>query len=269
MSESRNPDDQSMGNVEGQRSAQALLRASPSGAQLNLKLIADLYQSTIGNTALECESLLLDALNAGVTQEDIADLYIPTVARMLGDAWCSDETSFAQVTIGVARLRGALRVLGPAWLSDEQAPADASTILLATAKGAQHTLGATILAGQLRRSGISVRLCIDAAPNQVHGLVSAVDFDAVWLSASIGENLETLRQIVESVRKGTGVPIPVVLGGTIVADERSLVKLTGANFVSVDLCEAIDFCGLKTNRQDARSSQSKTTGGSAIPQRHE
>jgi len=60
-------------------------------------------------------SLVNDMLATGIPGEAIATVYIPHVARQLGDEWCDDKLSFARVTIGTARLQSALRLIGTEW----------------------------------------------------------------------------------------------------------------------------------------------------------
>jgi methanogenic corrinoid protein MtbC1 len=185
---------------------------------------------------------------SGITPEEIADLYVPAVARRMGDLWCEDEVGFAAVTIGSARLQGMLRELGPEWRADAVAPSRAATILVLVEDGAQHTLGATVLAGQLRRRGLSVRLNMGARPEEIAAILRRYRFDAVLLSASLGESLETLRKIVDAVR-AVLPQLPVLLGGTILSEGPEIAEIkarTGADAVTNDLNEALELCGLTT-----------------------
>ena len=38
----------------------------------------------------------------GASPEEIADIFIPEIARRMGEDWCSDRMSFAEVTIGTS-----------------------------------------------------------------------------------------------------------------------------------------------------------------------
>jgi MerR family transcriptional regulator, light-induced transcriptional regulator len=187
---------------------------------------------------------------AGISDSDIADRYIPAVARRLGDQWCADETGFADVTIGTARLQGLLRDLGPEWRADHAAPADAPCVIIAVGSEVYHTLGAVLLAGQLRRAGLSVRLQLGARPEDLTLLLRRLQVQAVLLSASCGESLESLRKLVDAVRTGPGPVPPVVIGGTITTmgqDGVDIAALTGADHVTNDPDKALALCGIKTS----------------------
>lgn len=209
-------------------------------------LLHELYVAAKSGERTACRDVINAALSGGHSCEDIADHYIPAASRIMGDAWCEDTASFAQVTIGTSRLQAALRCLGPDWVSDENAGPNASTVLLLIADGIYHTLGATVLAGQLRRRGVSVRIVVGVRPDDVADFVQYRHFDAVLLSASRGESLETLRLIVDAARKGCGKEAKIVVGGTILADSPDVQALTGADFATDEVDKAILFCGLKT-----------------------
>jgi len=87
----------------------------------------------------------------------------PSIFKQLLNASLSFENDECRATIvAAAKLQAMLRDLGPDWAADTIAAADAPSILLMTPQNASHTLGAVVLAGQLRRRGYSVRIVFDA-----------------------------------------------------------------------------------------------------------
>lgn len=182
----------------------------------------------------------------GVTSEAMADIYIPTVARNLGDQWCEDQLGFAEVTIGSARLQSMLRDLGEGWAADLETKPDASTVLLVVPDAVHHTLGAFVLAGQLRRKGLSVRLMLGATPGNIHEQGEHAHYDAVFISACTGDKLETLRKIVDSVRQVQHAAPPVLIGGTLLETNADVVALTGTDYIANTADEAIALCNLRT-----------------------
>jgi MerR family transcriptional regulator, light-induced transcriptional regulator len=192
--------------------------------------------------------LVAQMREAGIRADEIADHYIPALARRLGELWCEDELGFASVTIGVARLQGLLRELGPAWRADLVTDSDAPTLLVVVAEEVYHTLGAMVLSGQLRRMGLSVRLMIGANISQIGPAMRRVRYDAVLISASYGETLESMRKIVEQIKSSTTAAPPVVIGGTVLETALELgadIKvLTGADHATNDPVEALALCGL-------------------------
>ncbi|MEM7470446.1 MAG: cobalamin B12-binding domain-containing protein [Pseudomonadota bacterium] len=180
---------------------------------------------------------------AHITDIEIADTYIPEVARRLGEAWCSDTMNFATVTIGSARLQGVLRGLGPDWCAEDQhINPTAPRCMVIVPPNAQHTLGATILSGQLRRAGISVSLEIGKDPAILRQKCERARYDAFLISASERENLSDIKTIVQALRS-TGRKTPVIVGGNVLAVKDDVLAKTGADLATSDLETAIRFCG--------------------------
>lgn len=194
---------------------------------------------------------VLEAMHADrITDQQIADHYLPAVARQLGEEWCDDQKSFAEVTIGVARLQRLLHDLGPEWRADVTDDGAAPAVLLLTGPSADHTFGAKIIAGQLRRHGLSVRLAVGLRPDQVTSLISTAPFDAVMISASPAESLAALRGIVNALKAGDSRGPPIVIGGGICASGTDIKTATGADYVTSDIGEAIRLCGLQVRNQN-------------------
>lgn len=198
--------------------------------------------------------VLADMREAGFSPVSIAEIYVPEAARILGDAWCEDEQSFAFVTIGCSRLHGILRELDPHCRPAAPNDIHAPSVLVVVAEDIYHTLGATVLTGMLRRRGYNVRLWLGAKPAEMEAALLDCDYQSVLISASSGESLETLRRIVKSVKNALTEPPKVILGGTVVADgaisSADALALTGADYVTNDPAEAIALCGQAKQSRD-------------------
>jgi methylmalonyl-CoA mutase cobalamin-binding subunit len=236
--------------------AMALVARRPDrfGRPLDGRFVALLHEAALATGPDSFAPVLRRMRDSGLCCEEIADRYIPEVARAMGALWCEDRMSFAAVTIGVSRLQMLLRDLGPEWRGDSLSDPDSPAILVLVASDSYHTLGATLLAGQLRRRGLSVRVLIGARPEQIGPVMRQIGFDAVLVSASLGESLENLRRLLDAVKTSVGNPPPVVLGGTILETENlsadAIRALTGADHVTSDPGEALKLCGLKTTTRN-------------------
>ncbi|WP_191090195.1 cobalamin B12-binding domain-containing protein [Histidinibacterium aquaticum] len=181
---------------------------------------------------------------SGIRPEAVADLYIPALARRIGEEWCADRLSFTLVTISLARLQGLLRAVSPDWRADRSAAPDAQTVLLVVPAEEQHTLGALVLAGQMRRRGISVRVKLGFCHREMRREPMPGRYDAVMISAARGQSLDSLGKVVETLRRAVIGSPPVVIGGSVVETARDLCRSTGADFGTNDLNEALDRCDL-------------------------
>ncbi|WP_322893168.1 MULTISPECIES: cobalamin B12-binding domain-containing protein [unclassified Yoonia] len=230
------------------RSAVGLTLVPSVDRQLDDNILGTMRAAALGADRENCTSVLDRALAAGIARDDIADFYIPELAREMGVDWCEDTLSFASVTIGVSRLQAMLRALGPEWAGDQSANPAAPSIMLIVGQDVYHTLGAMVLGGQLRRKGLSVRLMLGAQNHELAEKLAKTRYDAVFISSSLGETLESLRRIVDVVRKSCKTSLPVVIGGTILETETlyDVMSLTGADYATSFPNEALELCGLTT-----------------------
>lgn len=219
---------------------------------LSERLLDELQRAVVTLEIGRRKAVVQDMLEAGIRREDIADFYIPEVARRLGSAWCEDAVSFADVTIGVSRLQGLLREIGRDWYEEPPLSEDAPSLLLVVLADEFHTLGAMVLAGQLARMGVSVKLVTGQSESDVLGSVAAAHFDAIFISVALGKSLASLKGLVEKLRAASVRPTPVVLGGSLVTRVVDTKAETGADFATTDPREALRLCGLKTSAQGAR-----------------
>ncbi|MEM1236070.1 MAG: cobalamin B12-binding domain-containing protein [Pseudomonadota bacterium] len=186
------------------------------------------------------EEVMVKMEIAGITDAGFVDHYLPEAARRLGAAWCEDEMSFADVTIGSARLQAMLRDHRAPQTRDPSAP----LVLVVVPEDAYHTLGAGVVADQLRRLGCAARMALGMPKPDLAELVESHDFNAVMISAASCERLETLRELVNCIRKASRNELPIMLGGSVTDTDTDIRTLTGADYVSNNPEEALKACGL-------------------------
>jgi methanogenic corrinoid protein MtbC1 len=172
---------------------------------------------------------------ARVQPDAVIDLYVPTVARLLGEAWICDRASFAEVTIGTARLQALVRALASERTGPRMVTGNGPTIVLIVPEFEDHTLGAVIAADQFRREGISVNLQIKPKLASLIRLVAEKPFDAALLSVANVERLEPLRKIVDALAKAARGRLRVMVGGSILGREENVAKATGAEIAAGDV----------------------------------
>ncbi|WP_298865065.1 B12-binding domain-containing protein [uncultured Sulfitobacter sp.] len=186
--------------------------------------------------------ILDDMRCSGIRDTDIADFYIPVVARRLGEGWVDDEMGFSQVTVGVSNLQAMLRTLDSSWCMPERAPfGTLGEICIIVPEGVQHSLGASILAGQMRRAGYDVHLGCDLPLDQIAQFVSSPATVGVMLSASPWEPLDFLTAVVKKVRDGNPW-VPVLVGGSVLERECDVSAVIGADHAMNDWQAALSFC---------------------------
>jgi MerR family transcriptional regulator, light-induced transcriptional regulator len=181
---------------------------------------------------------------ARVTAVDLADSYFPEIARRLGCDWAEDRRSFAHVSIGVARMQAILRDIGADWASADGERPRLGTVLVILPEGEQHSFGAVVLTGQLRRRGVSVRLLLGPRQADLRMLLRERRFDGALLSVSCVEQLGPCRKMVTTLKDATGGKMQVLVGGAVLLNDIDVRAATGADAATSDLTEALVTLGL-------------------------
>jgi hypothetical protein len=224
----------------------ALLAARRSGGQPVLR--ADLLERFRAAACAEDDGplslVMAEFLREKVPAAAVADLYIPALAARLGEDWMDDVLGFAEVSLATARLQAMLRAMGAAWAADAACPGASEAIVLCTAPGEQHTLGALVLLGRIRREGVSVRLLLGPTAAELRDAFERVAPRGVLISAAGTGRLAQLRDFVKTIRQVAPPGLPVIVGGGVVAWLDDAAAATGTDLAATSLDEALAACGV-------------------------
>lgn len=156
------------------------------------------------------------------------DLIAPT-ARRLGDMWCTDVCSFADVTIGLGTLQRLIRELAADLRVNPTEGRDLQALLM-PAVGEQHTLGAQMLGEFFRQAGWRVQREWPTSEASLTTAVASTWFDLVGLSLSGEVLLDALTRQVQLVRKNSmNRKVVVIVGGSLFETYPDLVSFVGAD----------------------------------------
>lgn len=219
-------------------------RSRRTTAALRDDLVIALAEGVVTQDEALIDRTLAEFRRGCISPSAMADLYVPAAARMLGTQWSCDTMSFAEVTIATARLQAMVRAICTRWGTDFPTTAGRKSVLMVVPQGEDHTLGAVVATGQMRRMGLSVCLRLRPAPGEVAELLRTRNFDAAMISMAQVDRFEGCRKLVGVMRKHGTPGLPVVVGGAIVQSGKDMLALTGADLVSGDAAEALGFCGL-------------------------
>lgn len=181
---------------------------------------------------------------SGVSSEEIVERYVPLAAMRLGEAWVDGTRTFSQVTIGAARLQETVRVLGERKCKVTATVPLGHRVLMVIPEHEDHTLGAFIAAGQLRRYGLWVYLAIGQSEDEVATAVSSHAFGMIGISGAGRKALEPIKRLVDKLKQAQQPIAPVVIGGNICNLGLDLCSATGADFATTSPRRALDLCGL-------------------------
>lgn len=223
----------------------ALLAANGNGRAEGLaRRLELLFEAFVSSDEDQRHEMLLKLRQDGVSTDDVIDHFIPAVARLMGERWAGDAISFADVTIGTARLQEAVRALG--W-HDKSRPRVAETapvILLIIPRPEHHTLGAFVLADQWRRMGFRVDIAMDQHPRQIAERLRKRRYAMIGMTAAGRRTLASARELVDTIRLTVARATPIFIGGAILDRDIDVLAITGADHTARDAGSALRKCGL-------------------------
>jgi MerR family transcriptional regulator, light-induced transcriptional regulator len=220
-------------------------KGKPGRKPVDEALVQALLRAVIASDTAVYEALLPEIRRARITQVDLVDTYFPAVARQLGCNWAEDRAGFAEVSVGMARLQSLVHQIGRDWSSAGGASADGTTVLIVLPEGEQHGFGVQVLAGQMRREGVSVRMAVGIGAAALEALVQDRHFDCAMVSVACEDRLEICRKVVKSLKKGSDGRLWVAVGGAVLERGGDVAGLTGADIATND-----PMLVLSTVRQD-------------------
>lgn len=182
-------------------------------------------------------------------------VYIPEVSRILGRGWEEDRFSFAEVTIGGARLQELLHRMQGDLTADSIDARGSKAALVIVPPGEQHTLGALVVATLLRQKGISVNIQIGPALSDLSRLMASRQFDVALISVANTDKAETAAKVVKTIKNLSKGRIRVAAGGAGCTGMREALVSSGVDLITDDLEAVVSGFGLQ--RLTADESQAR------------
>lgn len=178
-------------------------------------------------------------LAQGVTVEAVFLQWLAPAARQLGEQWETDETDFANVTLGVSRLHMIMRRLGDDFCGEYPHVDGGESVLLTNIPGEQHSFGLSMVAEFFRRAGWNLCTGPFTSHRELTSLVHNHWFDVVGFSVTSDRRLDELKRDIEAIRSGSrNRLVGIILGGPMLQSHPELVAAVGADMMSVDAVKA-------------------------------
>lgn len=227
-----------------------LVRRMGEGDELRKDVLDQLTALTI-RPGSEMTGAIVEALKAArISASQAVSLYIPEIARILGRGWEEDRYSFAEVTIGSARLQELLNRLHGDLTADSVDGRGSVAALVVVPPGEQHTLGALVVARLLREKGVSVNIQIGPALSDLSRLLASRRFDVALISVANTEKVETAAKVVRTIKNLSKGRIRVAAGGAGCAQMHDALVSSGVDLITDDLEAVVSGFGLQKQEPD-------------------
>jgi methanogenic corrinoid protein MtbC1 len=217
-----------------------------AGQETPLAQLLALTEAYIGLDESARHDMLARIMGRGVSAHDVIEAVVPAAARYMGELWATDKLSFAEVTIGAARLQETVRTIGTRRIVVDAPDTESPSVMLVVPRVEQHTLGIFVLAEQFRRMGIRVHMTLGNNQAEILRLVRLHRFAMVGVTASSRRTLASVRDLVKTIRNGVPRITPIVVGGPVTALNLDIRSMTGADHVAGTAEEALRLCGIET-----------------------
>lgn len=217
-------------------------QASPRPSRITERL-RRLSDNFIAEDPEQWQTALRKIQNDGISGSDIIDHLLPEASRLLGERWMDSEISFAEVSIGSARMQEAVRTLRIQEGPELHAPAK-TKVLMIVPRPEHHTLGVFIAADQLRRFGADVSFSVAPHPRQVVEVARNGRFSMIGITVSGRRTLASVKELVETIRANVLSYTPIMIGGPVTQSNLDVKALTDVDYIVEDSRSAAEICGL-------------------------
>jgi MerR family transcriptional regulator, light-induced transcriptional regulator len=210
---------------------------NPSGTRQFV--IDHIVRAVCGRSSFDAGQMLDELRGHRLAVDAVIDIYVPTVARLLGEMWKQDEIDFATVTVGTMRLQSLLSTASVESLDFIRSVDDALSMLIVLPLGEDHSLGVFVLAAQLRRLGARVDISFCEPTSELVSRYLCSSADMVLFSASGRGTLESVSRIVlDFSRVSSDIPA-LVVGGCLSESDDTAKDISGVDFVTKDARQVI------------------------------
>ncbi|MFY0693081.1 MAG: cobalamin B12-binding domain-containing protein [Paracoccaceae bacterium] len=190
------------------------------------------------------QRVIADIVQRGSSPSQFISSYASDAARHLGYLWETNQISFAEVTIGVARLQEAVRRMAARKVVfDDGKPRP--EILLVVPKEEDHVFGIFVAAETFERLGCYVHLALGKTAEQITEHALMHPFDMIGISISSRRTVKAATRVIERLHKDIHRVTPIVIGGGIVGLEPDIAKISGADHATTDPAEALQLCAIE------------------------
>ncbi|MEM9105778.1 MAG: hypothetical protein AAGC96_08985 [Pseudomonadota bacterium] len=209
-------------NYVTDRAERKRLRNGPSDADID-ELVNAFCSGTDGRSGLKSS---IDELLSRIEKD--ADTLIEAIARRLGEMWCSDDCSFATVSIAMMRLHAVCHRISQIQILQTATAKPTGSVLLSTPPREQHTFGLSITEHAFIAAGWKTRVFYPESEAHFDKFMDecvehAVTFDAVCVSWSNDLLTRSLQRITDAIKGHYPDGGPLLMAGGNSADRHELL----------------------------------------------
>lgn len=183
-------------------------------------IVEHMTRAALHKGEFSADSLLDELRGHRLSVDAVIDVYVPATARRLGEMWMDDDIDFASVTVGSMRLQTLLSLASSESLEFSRGALETIHALVVVPECEQHSLGAFVLAAQLRRLGVRADMSFCETRTDLISRILSAPPDTIMFTASTRGTLEMIGDIVLDISNvARHRPLTVVGGGLSTASD--------------------------------------------------
>mgnify|MGYP001597623842 CR=1 FL=1 len=181
-----------------------------------METLSMLSQSLIDGDAQKVKELTQEALQQGVSPEDILNRGLTPAMDVVGERFSNGEYFLPEVLFSARAMKAAMEVLEPIWESRRAPPR--ARMVLGSVKGDVHDIGKNLVAIMMRGAGFEViDLGTDVPPEKFVEAVERTGADLVGMSALTSATMLFMKSTIEALVKAElRNRVKIMVGGAIV-----------------------------------------------------
>jgi methanogenic corrinoid protein MtbC1 len=198
-------------------------------------------------------------LDRGIKLERIFLDMLAPVARKLGEFWEEDRCTFADVTLGLARLHQVLHEIGRRKMCNFDGPAQKHRAFFVPVPGEQHTFGLSMLEEFFLHAGWETASDHTATMSAILRTVTEQSVDVIGISVGCKEFLDPLSDLIAKVRGASkNRDALVMLGGRVFLESPELSEKFEAATTVTDGVHAVHTAERLVSRPTVAEGSRKT-----------
>jgi hypothetical protein len=230
-------------------------RQTTTAAGARQFILDHLLRSVTSRKEFDAGQMLDELRGHRLSTDSVIDIYVPAIARILGEMWQDSTLDFAAVTVGSMRLQSLLSIASAESLDFLRPVESAHYMLITVPCGEQHSLGAFVLAAQMLRLGARVDMSFCETANDFVSRVICDPPDMILFSASCKASLATICQLALDISHVLDRPPLTAVGGHAIQYIDGSKGVSGIDLVTNTAKDALSFVARKKGRVSGQANR--------------
>lgn len=204
-----------------------------------MRLLNEIQEATIAGQAPEAAKLTQQAIDEGMSLDDIINEGFISAMSIIGEKFKNNEIFVPEMLIAARAMRAGLEVLEPLIVAGERKYL--GKIVIGTVKGDLHDIGKNLLGMMLQGSGYDViDLGVDVSPDTFLAAVREHHPDVVGLSALLTTTTPFMKETVKVIGEaGLRDQVKILVGGAPIS--QRFADQIGADGYAADAGSAVEL----------------------------